>query len=64
MRSVSTVSQAAKSCVSTGGSLVKRRVVRCANFHFCPPSGSADFLSDTMKRMVKVGLTLENECRG
>ena len=48
-------------CVSPGGTLAKSRVVKCFNCHICPPSGSADFFSESTKRRVRIGVMLESE---
>ena len=42
--------------------LARFGVLKCVSCHFCPPSGSAAFLSEIANRRVKMGLTLEREC--
>ena len=54
------LSPVAESCASAGGPLANSMVLKCFSCHFCPPSGSADFLSATANRRVKTGLKLEN----
>ena len=43
------------------GSPMKSGELKCFNCHSCPPSGSADRLSETVNLMVNMGLMLETK---
>lgn len=58
---MSTFSRMTGTCTSSGVTLAKPGVLKCFSCHFCPPSGSADFLSEITNRRVKMGLKLESE---
>ena len=46
-------------CKSGERRLAKLTELKCFNCHSCPPSGSADRLSETANLMVNMGLRLQ-----